>query len=128
MLRRKRLFFVLFVVMLTAQGCGAKSTGQTIHESDTDIVASIAPSPAISMQPEQIEIDFSNHKANIQDVSVQFAMPDMAMSDKIQLTETTSDKYQGNYRFSMTGKWSETITYKIDGKTQTATTTWDVLE
>ncbi len=129
MLQKKLLGVSLVTMLVIAQGCGHNATGQTTHTSDTNVQLSISPAPPVAMQSEQATVEFdlnSDKPTPVQNVTASFSMPDMAMDDMISLSEISPGKFQGSYRFSMAGKWTEKITFTKGGKAETVTVSWNV--
>lgn len=118
----------IFVALSTLSGCGATATTQNLHSDNVDVAASLSPAPIAMMQDEGLSIQFTKggKVSEVKNVSVEFAMPSMTMNDTVTLNEVSPGKFQGDYRFSMTGNWVEKIHYTIDNQLEIATVTWDV--
>lgn len=119
-----KLVMVLMMALTVGllSGCGNSHAVKKELSDGVTVAVSIHPYPIGVMEREKIQLDFTlrNSPVDVSGVKVRMDMVGMAMGDKLKLAQQNSGVYQSGYEFSMPGKWTESVEFVYNGKTDKA--------
>lgn len=95
-------------------GCGSSPhAAQRQLPNGLTVISALNPYPIGVMMNENVELDFmmNNQPVAVSDVYARMDMTGMKMGDELQLAQQKPGVYQSSYKFSMSGRWMETVKF-----------------